>query len=199
MFNSLYGNITAKTPNQIFLDTGGIEWDISVAEKSSGAFPPAGESARVFVWLYHREDAVRLFGFVTEEERSLFLELQKVEGIGPKAALKILSGISAGDLIDALKNADISRLEKISGIGRKTAQKMLLALQNTLVTSDSRSSCSGGVPAWNDVVVALVNMGYDRRQCEMVVGNLSSGLNPDMSRTEQEEQLFRQAVLELSK
>ncbi len=199
MFNSLYGNITGKTPNQIFLDTGGIEWDIAVAEKSSGGFPPVGDNARIFVWLYHREDAVKLFGFVTEEERDIFLELQKVEGIGPRAALKILSGISVSDLVTALKNADISRLEKISGIGRKTAQKMLLALQNTLVTPDVHPSYVSGKSAWEDVVAALVNMGYDRRQCEQVVIKLSSGLDPALSSQEQEEQLFRMAVLELSK
>lgn len=193
------GTVTAKTPNQIFLDTGGVEWDISVSEISSAAFPPEGASARVFVWLYHREDSMRLFGFTTEEERALFLELQTVEGIGPKAALKILSGISARDLLSALQEADIGRLEKISGIGKKTAQKMLLTLQNKLASPVSSAPRVHTKPAWEDVVVALVHMGYDRRQCEQAVAELSAGLDADMPRVKQEEELFRRVVVELSK
>ena len=199
MFNSVRGTITAKSSERVCIETGGIEWDIAVSENTSAALPAVGSEAKVFLWLYHREDAVRLFGFFAERERSAFLELQKVEGIGSKAAMKILSGITADELAAALQAADLSRLEKISGIGKKTAQKMLLSLQGKL-TLDAVPSTPRAADAspWADVISALVSMGYDRRRCEEIVPALAAKTDSAASKEERENNIFRMALLELS-
>lgn len=197
MFNSIYGKITAKSGERICLETGGLEWDLAVSTHTAEALPPVGSQARLFVWLWHREDMLRLFGFSGEEERGVFLALQKVEGVGPRAALRILSGITVAELGDALQTADLSRLEKISGIGKKTAQKMLLALQGQIVF-DTPSVPAASAAPWADVVTALVNMGYDRRRCEELMPALAEKTDAAASRTERENQLFRLALLELA-
>jgi Holliday junction DNA helicase RuvA len=206
MFNSLRGTLTAKLPHSVYLDTGGVEWEIAVPAPALNALPPVGETARLYTWLLHREDAMALFGFASAEDRALFLDLQKVEGVGPKAALKIMSSIPSRQLIRALDDGDLSRLETVSGIGKKTAQKMLLALKGKLTLNAGGGSGSGGNPAatpWQDVVSALVNMGHDRRDCETAVARLAETLNDDaefsaLNRTAQEDFLFRRALRELA-
>ncbi len=198
MFNSLRGIITAKTDERVFIETAGIEWDIAVTESASAALPAVGEEARLLLWLYHREDAVRLFGFFDERERNAFLELQKVEGIGPKAAMKILSGITADELAAALQNADLSRLEKISGIGKKTAQKILLSLQGKLIFDSKDATRRSDASPWADVIAALASMGYDRRRCEEIVPALAAKTDSSASKEKREDEIFRMALLELS-
>ena len=199
MFNSVQGTITAKSAERVCIETGGVEWDIAITENTSVALPAVGSEARVFLWLYHREDAMRLFGFFDERERSAFLELQKVEGIGTKAAMKILSSVTAEELAAALQAADLSRLEKISGIGKKTAQKMLLSLQGKLTLDAVASSpCVADSSPWADVISALASMGYDRRRCEEIVPALAAKTDSGASKEEREDKIFRMALLELS-
>lgn len=199
MFNSVRGVITAKTNERVCIETGGIEWDIAISENTSARLPAVGSEARVFLWLYHREDAARLFGFFDERERGVFLELQKVEGIGSKAAMKILSGITAEELARALQSADVSRLEKISGIGKKTAQKMLLALQGKLVF-DLKGDAPRPPDAspWADVISALASMGYDKRRCEEIVPALAAKTDSSASKEQREDKIFQMALRELS-
>ena len=93
MFNSISGRITAKLPNTLYIENNGIEWDLMVSSLALDSFGLVGDTARVYVWLYHREDQMRLYGFPSPEERDIFLELTKVDGIGPKQAVRILSSI----------------------------------------------------------------------------------------------------------
>lgn len=206
MFNSLRGTLSAKLPHLVCLDTGGVEWEIAVPAPALDALPPVGETVRLYTWLLHREDVMTLFGFASAEDRALFLDLQKVEGVGPKAALKIMSSIPSGQLIRALDDGDLSRLETVSGIGKKTAQKMLLALKGKLTLNAGGGSGSGdsstAIP-WQNVVSALVNMGHERRDCENAVARLAETLNNDaefsaLGRTAQEDFLFRRALRELA-
>lgn len=195
MFNRILGILSGRTPDAIFVLTGGIEWDISVPTRAAGLFGPLGEQTEVFVWLQHYEDGMRLFGFPSERERALFLDLTKVEGIGPKQALRILSGISPGDLTAALEAGNLAALQRISGVGPKLAQKMVLALKGRLI--ELGAGGDGGTPSspWDDVVAALADMGFDRRAAEAVVrsqaGNVPSGADG-------ERELFRRALLDLS-
>ncbi len=195
MFNRILGILSGRTTDAIFVLTGGIEWDISVPTRAAGLFGPLGEQTEVFVWLQHYEDGMRLFGFPSERERALFLDLTKVEGIGPKQALKILSGISPGDLTAALEAGNLAALQRISGVGPKLAQKMVLALKGRLI--ELGAGGDGGAPSspWDDVVAALVDMGFDRRAAEAAVrgqaGNVPSGADG-------ERELFRRALLDLS-
>ncbi|MDR1748489.1 MAG: Holliday junction branch migration protein RuvA [Spirochaetaceae bacterium] len=198
MFNSLSGTITARMPSALFLDTGGIEWDITVPDTALDALPPVGERGRVFIWMYHREDQMKLFGFASAAERSVFLDLMKVEGIGPRGAVKILSHIDARRLAEVLEGEDTGLLEKLPGIGKKTAQKMLLTLKGKLVFSAEQSGSAGEVSPWQDIVLALVSMGFDKKAAEEAVRKIDAALGPKLTAQERESALFRQAIIALS-
>lgn len=170
MFNSLYGKITAKLPQTIYLENNGIEWSLLVPESSVNALPHVGEEARIFTHLIHKEDSMTLLGFATLEDRAIFLDLLKVEGVGPKGAVKILSSINAKELASVLDSGEIGVLEKVPGVGKKTAQKMMLALKGKLTLLDEntgrvKSPKEEAKSPWNDVIMALVDMGYDKKKC----------------------------------
>ena len=200
MFNSISGIVTAKLPNSIYLEGNGIEWDFMVPALSLEAFGPVGSEARVFTWLYHREDQMRLFGFSSVRERDIFIDLMKVEGIGPKQAIKILSSISADDLEKALDGEDLARLESAPGIGKKTAQKMILALKGKL-TREIAQGAARPKGEHEDVVAALVGMGYDRKVATGVVADIFRELETEgqkRSPADAEKELFRRAIVALS-
>jgi holliday junction DNA helicase RuvA len=205
MFNSISGTVTGKTLSSIFIESSGIEWDILVSSISLDSFGSIGARARVFTWLYHREDAMRLFGFASSRERDLFLDLQKVEGIGPKQALKILSSITVPELEAALDGEDVSRLEAAPGIGKKTAQKMILALKGKLTRVDDtgKSRASDRAGEHEDIVRALTDMGFDRKAAIAAVEEIareiaSSGTAPAHTDASAEQEIFRRAIIALS-
>ena len=100
MFNSLTGIITGKFPKQVFIDTNGVEWDLCVPDSNLDMLPPVGNEARIFTWLQHTDQLMTLYGFASAEERTVFLDLLKVDGVGPKGAVKIMSAVSSGRLMD---------------------------------------------------------------------------------------------------
>ena len=195
MFNSLRGPITEKFADTLRLLTGGIEWEISVPATDLERLPPRGEEGRVFTWLLHREDQMKLYGFADEVRRDTFLELLKVEGIGPKGALKIMGGIGQEDLERALETEDLARLEAVPGLGKKTAQKMLLALKGKLVY---RSEALPVSSPHEDLVRALAEMGYDRRAAVDALARSEAALPPGLGGAEREQRLFKEAILYLS-
>ena len=199
MINSIFGTITAKLPQVIYLETSsGIEWALSVSESTLNSLSTVGRQSRVYTWMYHKEDAMKLFGFASVEERSVFLDLLKVDGVGPKGALKILSSMPYTVLADALEQEDLTKLEKIPGIGKKTAQKMLLTLKGKLTLYSDNEKSSSKVSVWNDVIIALTDMGYDKKNCEVVIERLAKDLDSSLTQTAKEEILFRKAIVELS-
>ena len=204
MFNSLFGTITAKFPQTVYLETNGIEWDISVPDSSVDALPHVGEQGRVYTWLLHREDSMKLFGFASAEDRALFLDLLKVDGVGPKGALKILSSVSATELAGVLDGGDVGRLEKVPGVGKKTAQKMILALKGKLTLSENTGSTRGKQKTpYSDLVLSLANMGYDKSLAEQKVAAIAEQLTKDSSFAgktdkEKEEIIFRRAIVEMA-
>ncbi len=206
MFNSLTGIITAKLPQTVYLQLAGAEWDLMVPDTALDSLPHVGSEAKIYTWLYHKDDSMKMFGFSSEIERSVFLDLMKVDGVGPKAAIKILSSISAPQLIETLNTEDMARLETISGIGKKTAQKMMLALKGKLHLDNgnpsSASTRSTTASPWEDVILALANMGYEKKQCEQTITKLVDELKTDeefslKNRQGQEEILFRRAIVDL--
>ena len=164
MFNSLAGTITYKEDGRVFLQTGEIEWEVWTSRTSSDDLPGVGESARVFIHLYHRDDQLRLYGFSQAGERDGFLDLLKVEGVGPRQALKILSGVEIHRLVAALDSEDVGFLAAIPGVGAKTAQKILLKLKGKMA-----AAAAPGVSVEEDVVNALTGMGFDRKAARTAV------------------------------
>jgi Holliday junction DNA helicase RuvA len=195
MFNSLRGILCEKTGDAVYLATGGVEWEIAMPATDIESLPPMGEECRVFTWLYHREDQMRLFGFAGEIRRNTFLELLKVEGIGPKGALKIMGGIGQEELEQALEAGDLARLEAVPGLGKKTAQKMLLSLKGKLVHAPA--SAAPALP-YGDLVEALAEMGYDRRAAADVLARAEAKLPGGITPAEKEKLLFKEAIVYLS-
>lgn len=205
MFNSLTGTITGKFPNTVYIDTHGIEWSVSVPGSAVDALPPVGQTGKIYTYLVHTEDLMSLYGFASNEERQLFLDLLKVDGIGPKAAVKILSNIAGQQLADALDRGDVAVLEKVPGVGKKTAAKMLLALKGklTLNGNDTAAVHRSAAGAFDAVISSLASMGYDRRDCEQTVADISAVLAKEdgwdkKKPTEKEDAVFRRALVELA-
>ena len=200
MFNSISGTLTGKTAESIYIETNGIEWEVFVSALSADRFGTAGSTVRAYTWLYHREDQMRLFGFLTPAERSLFLDLTKVDGIGPKQALKILSGLDSAALEAALEAGDVVRLQSIPGIGKKTAQKMVLALKGQLTgLHDTGRAETAKKSEFEDLITALINMGYDRKRAAETVESVAQSMRAEgIDPAAKEEELFRTAIVNLS-
>ena len=146
-----------------------------------------------------------LFGFSDEDERRLFLELIKVSGIGPKQAMKILSGVRVKDFIYALDQSDVNFLSKIPGLGAKTSQKIILALRDTLVFTQEAAKpqnvATGNSKKYQDIIDALVEMGYDKKRVLETIAKLLKDNEQYVDSHNQsavEEWLFRSAVVGLS-
>jgi len=198
MFNRIKGIFSGHAEDALHISTGAIEWEIITPVRDPSFFSRSGEEVELFTWLHHYEDGMRLYGFFTVAERQLFLDLQKVEGIGPRQAFKILQGIAPRTLATMLDNGDLASLQKIPGIGPKTAQKMMLALKGKLIALEGEAvavGASGPQGRFRDVARALVDMGFDRRDVERTIAQLGASLDetPDA-----EKELFRKALMELS-
>ena len=171
MINAIHGRVIELKPDYItILTPGGVEYRLEVSLSTSDSIaqlpPPDRENIRVFAYLQHREEAMTLFGFVSEEERFCFEQLQTVPGIGARQAIKILSGITVSNLVRALDAQDVKTLSKVSGIGPKTAQKLVLQLRNVLVLDEDEGEKSSNVAApqeYRDMVDSFVAMGHDRK------------------------------------
>ncbi|TFG64168.1 MAG: Holliday junction branch migration protein RuvA [Spirochaetales bacterium] len=203
MFNSLSGTITYRGFQSVCLETGGIEWDIAVTSSTALKLPAAGEKIRILTWLYHREDAMKVYGFLSEQERDLFLDLLKITGIGPKQALKILSGIGPEQFITALDAEDVDALARVPGLGKKTASKIVLSMRGKL----TRNTEAPGV--FDDIVDALTDMGFERGKAQETVRVLAQELKRPAEGTaagntgapaaeDLEKEIFKRAIIRLS-
>ena len=191
MFNSLTGEITFKSDERLCLLTGGVEWELVVPRQALAKLPPVGQVAKVFTHLVHREDAMRLYGFSDPAERALFLDLQKVEGLGPRGALKILSGVDREQFSQALDRDDVDALSAVPGIGKKTAQKIILTLKGKLTPTTDLP----GRSAEEDISTALVGMGFDRKIAKAAAAAAMKGLaGKGITGEELERELFKRAV-----
>jgi Holliday junction DNA helicase RuvA len=199
VFNSLRGTITKKGVNILFLATHGIEWEIHTTGTSLERLPAEGEEGTVYVFLHHREDAMKLYGFADAEERALFFELIKVEGVGPKLAQKILSSISHKEFAAAVEREDLGALESLPGLGKKTAQKIVFNLKGRLPRPGSEE---GGSDLVEDLVNALVGMGFDKKASREAVTKAvkeTAGQAQATSAQEYEQAIFRRALALASK
>lgn len=204
MFNSITGIVTAKLPKTLYLETNGVEWEINVPDSNLETLGGVGSEAKVFTWLQHTDVAMCLYGFASERERSVFFDLLKVDGVGPKGALKIMSSVSSGRLLETLENGDIESLGKIPGVGKKTAGKMMLALKGKLKIGEAAQTVNISVSnPFADVINSLAAMGYEKRAVEQKVNQLVEELTvksdfANKSQKEKEDILFRRAIVGLA-
>jgi Holliday junction DNA helicase RuvA len=191
MFNSLSGEVTQKEEDRICVLTGGVEWELSISRKAFEHFPAVGQPARVYTHLVHRDDAMRLYGFPDPAERALFLDLQKVEGMGPRGAMKVLSGIDREQFAHALERDDVEALSAVPGIGKKTAQKIILTLKGKLTPATPAAARNTEL----DIATALVGMGFDRKTAKEAASSaLKSMAGLDVKGEDLERELFKRAV-----
>lgn len=209
MINAIIGQIVCVNAQSVTILGGNIEYELLIssqtATKLSNLVGSEKNNVRILTYLQHKEDAMVLFGFNDEDERRLFLELIKVNGIGPKQAMKILSGVRVSDFITALDQSDVNFLSKIPGLGSKTSQKIILALRDTLVfthEADLPSNiANGNSKKYQDIIEALTEMGYEKKKVVEVIAKLLEDNKEkvqDKSQSEIEEFLFRNAIVALS-
>jgi Holliday junction DNA helicase RuvA len=161
MYNYIKGTVTGVMPGQIIIENNGIGYEIGVSGNTV-SHAAAGKELKIYTYLYVREDAFALYGFSTSEEKSLFMRLIGISGVGPKAAMQILSGYDLGTLTAAIATGDVKTLTKIKGLGKKTAELIILNLKEQLTSSmtDLNTYIGGGLTAdENDAVFALVSLG----------------------------------------
>ena len=172
------GKILAKHPNQVIVDTGGVGYDVTIPVSTFSSLSEVGSEVRLRIHTHVREDAIQLFGFLTEEEKTVFERLISVSGIGPKLAITVLSGLATPDLVAAIREGGVDRLVRIPGVGKKTAERMVLELKDKLdmfptVPRGAAASATAPADALNaveqDVLSALLNLGCQRAAAETAV------------------------------
>jgi len=193
MIAHLRGKLICKHPNQAIVEAGGVGYDLTISIPTFSALPALGAEVALFVHTHVREDALALFGFLRGEEKQLFEKLISVSGIGPKLAITILSGMPAEAMVAAIKGNNIASLTRIPGIGKKTAERMVLELRDKLEAFAVPAVAAAASPVEEDVISALVNLGYQRQLAEKALARLGTSENEGF------DGLFRKALAALAK
>jgi Holliday junction DNA helicase RuvA len=175
MIGRLSGILLEKNPPQLLVDCNGVGYEVGVPMSTFYNLPGMGERVVLLTHLTVREDAHLLYGFGTAEERTVFRQLIKITGIGARTALSILSGMSVGDLAQAITVQESGRLTKVPGIGKKTAERLLLELKGKL---GADLGAAGGVvhsDATSDILNALVALGYSDKEAMLALKQVPAG------------------------
>ncbi|MGH9818930.1 MAG: Holliday junction branch migration protein RuvA, partial [Pyrinomonadaceae bacterium] len=174
MIAFLSGRLLEKQANTVIIDVAGVGYEVTVPLSTYYELGEIGSDIKLRIYTHVREDAIQLFGFKTNRERDLYLKLISVQGIGAKSGISLLSGMSADEIILALRTEDLARLTSIPGVGRKTAERLVIELRDKVSdmsakgTDDSskNESASGVDAVFDDALSALVNLGYQRSLAE---------------------------------
>jgi holliday junction DNA helicase RuvA len=197
MIAHLRGKLLAKHPNQAIVETHGVGYDVTISVPTFSELPATNNEVALHIHTHVREDALSLYGFLRLEEKRLFEKLLTVSGIGPKLAITILSGMPADEMIAAIRGGDVGRLTRIPGIGRKTAERMVLELRDKLPPAGAavEATAVAVTPVEEDVLSALVNLGYQRATAEKALQSARNGKDASNNF----DALFRYALAALSK
>ena len=177
MIGHIKGFIVSKKPTQVLIDCNGVGYEVDVPMSTFYDLPTVGDQVTLLTHLIVREDAHLLFGFATSEEREVFRQLIKVNGVGAKVALSILSGISLHELVDAIMNQNSNLLVSIPGIGNKTAERLVLELKGKLANIIDDKSRQNTPSETNDIQNALISLGYSTKEAISAVKNLPSDIS----------------------
>jgi Holliday junction DNA helicase RuvA len=164
LIGRLQGVLAEKNPPQVLVDCNGVGYDVDVPMSTFYNLPGLGEKITLLTHFVVREDAQILYGFATSGEREAFRLLIKISGVGPRTALSVLSGMSVGDIAQAVTAQDAGRLVKVPGIGKKTAERLLLELKGKFGADLGTSTASVSSDAQADILQALVALGYSDRE-----------------------------------
>ena len=179
MIAQLTGKLIHKQPNSAIIDVGGVGYEVTIPVSTFYELGEPGTDVTLKTHTHVREDVLQLFGFWTAREKEIFLKLTSVSGVGPKLAITLLSGLPAGELINAITNNDLVRLTSIPGVGRKTAERVVVELRDKLAAisleareadrSASRELAEGEAAVRDDTVAALMALGYPKAIAERAV------------------------------
>jgi Holliday junction DNA helicase RuvA len=172
MIAHLRGKLIHKQPGQAIIEAGGVGYDVTISVPTFTALPVAGAETSLHIYTQVREDLIALFGFQDREEKRLFEKLITVSGVGPKLAITILSGLSSDRTVQAIRGQDHAQLTRIPGVGKKLAERLVVELKDKLddfAVAPVPSAVKGA--AVDDVLSALVNLGYQRPAAEKAIEN----------------------------
>lgn len=188
MIGLIRGQLIEKQPPEILIEAGGVGYEVQLPMTSFYQLPEVGQQATVYIHFVVREDAQLLFGFADKSERALFRELIKVNGVGPKLALTILSGMSAAQFIQCVSHDDYTGLVKLPGVGKKTAERLVVEMRDRLKKLAEQGDSSTHLPVMSnhsdgstlvansdvkeDALSALVALGYKPAQAAKVVNSV---------------------------
>ncbi|MGH8530882.1 MAG: Holliday junction branch migration protein RuvA [Nevskiales bacterium] len=188
MIGRLSGKILEKQPPQLLVDVNGVGYEVEAPMSTFYKLPNIGQTVSLFAHLVVREDAQILYAFATREERTLFRELIKVSGVGPKIALAVLSGISAADFALAVGSGDVVQLTRLPGIGKKTAERLIVEMRDRVAGQLPGSpGAEFGIGAEREAYAAMLALGYRPAESQKL---LHAVTKPGLTR----EQLIRAAL-----
>lgn len=176
MIAKLAGVLIEKTPPLVVIDCQGVGYEVEVPMSTFYDLPELGQKVQLLTHFVVREDAQLLYGFATVQEKQTFRQLLKVNGIGAKSALAILSGVSLDDLMMAVSQQEVAVLTQVPGVGKKTAERLLLELKDKFALADL-SAAQSAPSATQDILNALIALGYNDREVVKVVKTLDKGLD----------------------
>jgi Holliday junction DNA helicase RuvA len=195
MIAHLRGRILEKNPSRVILEAAGVGYEVAISVSSFSDLPAEGSDVSLYIYTHVREDTLALYGFLRRDEKRLFERLISVSGIGPKLAITVLSGIAAETLVAALRGNDLAALTRIPGVGKKTAERMVLELRDKLDGLAAQPVAPPASRMEEDVISALVNLGYQRQAAEQAVRRAVEKSSAGASF----EQIFRQTMASLQR
>lgn len=178
MIGSLRGTLRSKQPPWVLLEVAGVGYEVETPMSTFFALPEVGAETALLTHLLVRQDVQQLYGFASEEERSLFRHLLKVSGVGARMALAILSGISVDGFRRCVVNDDATSLTKVPGVGKKTAARLVVEMRDRIAGDGADAALAGGTPLERgprgEAVAALVALGYKSAEVERLLGSIDT-------------------------
>jgi len=194
MIGYLRGRVNHKQADRIILDVQGVGYSVGISLSTYLIMCNVGGEVELSVYTHVTDNSMALYGFSSEAEKETFLKLISISGIGPKIALNILSGIGVSDLEEAIRNSDVDRISLVPGIGKKTAMRIALELQEKLIEKE-KILRTGMSQEREDLLSALINMGFKRKEVEKIVDNTIKDLKDEA----EFEALLRESLRQLAK
>lgn len=181
MIAHLSGTLLQKSPNQVVIDTNGVGYAVHIPLSTFYQLGEEGGRVSLRVHTHVREDSIALFGFLSQKEKELFEKLISISGIGPKLGISIMSGASVDELVRNIRAGDLARLTRIPGVGKKTAERIVLELRDKMPGVDIPEAGAGAPVSRlaEDVISALVNLGYQQPVAERACSKVMEGLPQD--------------------
>ena len=185
MIAHLKGQLAYKSPEYTIVDVNGVGYQVFTPLSTYYALPNPGQTVSLRVHTRVREDELKLFGFLTEEEQTIFQKLITINKVGPRLALGILSGMSPADFISAVMNNDAARLNTIPGVGMKTAERLTLEMKDKLaelaLEMEHHPEATPKQGFYDDALSALINLGYKKPEAEKALKTIYNQNGKDAS------------------